>query len=53
MYCNEISLQYMIENGFRCNGALPNPFHPGQTFDNSQAPNKVPDPKALLDRLGY
>ena len=50
---SEISLQYMIENGFRCNPALPDPFHPGKTYDNSQAPNKVPDPKALLDRLGY
>ena len=50
---SEISLQYMIENGFRCNSALPDPFHPGKTYDNSQAPSTVPDPKALLDRLGY
>jgi glycerophosphoryl diester phosphodiesterase len=50
---SEISLQYMIENGFRCNPALPDPFHPGQTYDNSQAPCVVPDAKATLDRLGY
>ena len=50
---SEISLQYMIENGFRCTSALPDPFHPGKTYDNSQAPSTVPDPKALLDRLGY
>ena len=42
-----------FENGFRCNSALPDPFHPGKTYDNSQAPSTVPDPKALLDRLGY
>ncbi|MBR6431458.1 MAG: glycerophosphodiester phosphodiesterase, partial [Muribaculaceae bacterium] len=50
---SEISLRYMIENGFRCNSSLPNPFHSGQVFDNSQAPSVVPDVKATLDRLGY
>ena len=50
---SEISLQYMIENGFRCNPALPNPFHAGQKYDNSQAPCIVPDAKATLSRLGY
>jgi len=50
---SEITLQYLIENGFRCNSAIPNPFHPGQTYDNSQAPSTVPDAKATLVRLGY
>lgn len=49
----EIGLQYMIENGFRCNANLPNPFHSGQKYDNAQAPASVPDAKATLDRLGY
>lgn len=49
----EMSLRYMIENGFRCNNALPNPFHAGQTYDNSQAPSVVPDAVATLERLGY
>ena len=49
----EISLQYMIENGFRGNAKLPNPFHAGQVYDNSQAPTTVPDAKATLSRLGY
>ena len=50
---SEMSLLYMIENGFRCNAKLPNPFHPGQTYDNSQAPSVVPDAVATLERLGY
>jgi glycerophosphoryl diester phosphodiesterase len=50
---SEMSLRYMIENGFRCNSKLPNPFHPGQYFDNSQAPSVVPDAEATLVRLGY
>ncbi len=50
---SEISLRYMIENGFRCNAKLPNPFHSGQTYDNSQAPSSVPDATETLVRLGY
>lgn len=50
---SEISLRYMIENGFRCNANLPNPFHPGQMYDNSQAPSSVPDAEETLKRLGY
>lgn len=50
---SEMSLRYMIENGFRCNANLPNPFHPGKTFDNSQAPHEVPDAVETLERLGY
>lgn len=49
----EIALQYMIENGFRCNAKLPNPFHAGKIYDNSQAPSVVPDAKETLTRLGY
>ena len=49
----EMNLRYMIDNGMRCNAALPNPFHPGQTFDNSQAPHIVPDSGDLLTKLGY
>ena len=50
---SEISLHYMIENGFRCNAKLANPFHPGQLYDNSQAPSKVPNADTVLDALGY
>jgi len=50
---SEITLAYLIENGFRCNSNIPNPFHPGQVYDNSQAPSTVPDAKGTLERLGY
>lgn len=50
---SEISLHYMIENGFRCNAKLANPFYPGQLYDNSQAPSTVPNADAVLDALGY
>lgn len=50
---SELTLRYMIENGFRCNAALPNPFHSGQTYDNSDAPCEVEDAEELLERLGY
>jgi glycerophosphoryl diester phosphodiesterase len=50
---SEMSLRYMIENGFRCNAKLPNPFHAGQVYDNSQAPSVVPDAVETLERLGY
>lgn len=49
---SEMSLLYMIENGFRCNANLPNPFTGGK-FDNSQAPTQVPDAVETLERLGY
>ena len=49
----EMNLQYMIDNGMRCNANLPNPFHVGQKFDNSQAPSVVPDANELLNQLGY
>lgn len=50
---SEMSLKYMIENGFRCSPSLNNPFHPGQTYDNSQAPSVVPDANQVLEDLGY
>lgn len=49
----EMNLQYMLDNGMRCNAKLPNPFHEGQLYDNSQAPSTVPDPNKLLEDLGY
>ena len=49
----EMSLKYMIENGFRGNAKLPNPFHAGQVYDNSQANVTVPDAVETLKRLGY
>lgn len=49
----EMNLQYMIDNGMRCNANLPNPFHVGQKYDNSQAPSVVPDANELLNQLGY
>ena len=50
---SEITLKYLIENGFRCSSNIPNPFHPGQVYDNSQAPSTVPDANDVLDQLGY
>jgi len=50
---SELSLQYMIDNGFRCRSDIPNPFHPGSIYDNSQAPRIVPDAVKTLERLGY
>ncbi len=50
---SEISIKYMIENGFRCNSKLVNPFHPGQTYDNAQAPSAVPNANDVLNALGY
>jgi hypothetical protein len=32
---------------------IPNPFHPGSTYDNSQASRIVPDAVKTLERLGY
>ena len=49
----EMNLQYMLDNGMRGNANLPNPFHAGQKFDNSQAPLTVPDANELLNKLGY
>lgn len=48
----EMSLRYMIDQGFRCNAKLPNPFT-GGIFDNSQAPHEVPDAVTVLEELGY
>lgn len=48
----EISLRFMIDQGFRCNANLPNPFT-GDIYDNSQAPSTVPDPTQVLKDLGY
>lgn len=50
---SEMSLRFMIENGFRCNAHLPNPFHQGQDYDNAAAPSAVPDAIETLQRLGY
>ena len=50
---SDLSLQYMIDNGFRCRSDIPNPFHPGSTYDNSQASRIVPDAVKTLERLGY
>ena len=43
----------MIDNGFRCRADIPDPFHPGSTYDNSQASESVPDAVQTLERLGY
>ena len=50
---SEITLKYLIENGFRCSSNIPDPFHPGQVYDNSQAPSIVPDANEVLEQLGY
>ena len=50
---SDLTLQYLIDNGLRCNAAIPDPFHPGRLYDNSQAPATVPDAAETLRRLGY
>lgn len=50
---SEMNLEYMINYGMRCNANLPNPFRPGEKFDNSQAPSVVPNAQELLSKLGY
>lgn len=50
---SEMSLRFLIENGFRCNASLPDPFHKDGRYDNSQAPSQVPDAVETLKRLGY
>ena len=50
---SEMNLQYMLDNGMRCNAKLPNPFHPGTYYDNSQAPSSVPDAQETLKHIGY
>ncbi len=40
---SELTLRYLIENGFRCN----------PQFGNEYAPAYVPDPLKTLERLGY
>lgn len=48
-----MSLRYLIENGYRCNAKLPNPFYEDRVYDNSEAPSVVPDASETLQRLGY
>ena len=43
----------MIDHGLRGRSDIPNPFHPGSTYDNSQASRIVPDAVKTLERLGY
>ena len=50
---SDLTLQYMIDKGLRGRSDIPNPFHPGSTYDNSQAPRTVPDAVKPLQRLGY
>ena len=50
---SDMTLQYMIDKGLRGRSDIPNPFHPGSTYDNSQAPRTVPDAVKTLQRLGY
>lgn len=49
----DMSLLFMIKNGYRCNANLPNPFDNGKVYDNSAAPSVVPDAEKTLQRLGY
>ena len=50
---SDLTLQYMIDKGLRGRSDIPNPFHPGSTYDNSQAPRTVPNAVKTLQRLGY
>ena len=49
----EMSLRYMIEQGFRCNAKLPNPFYTNKIYNNAEAPSVVPDAETVLEDLGY
>ena len=49
----DLSPQYMIDHGLRGRSDIPNPFHPGSTYDNSQVSRIVPDAVKTLERLGY
>ncbi len=48
-----MSLRYLIENDYRCNASIPNPFYEDRVYDNSEAPSVVPDASETLQRLGY
>lgn len=50
---SELTLQYLIDNGFRCRSDILSPFHNGMIYNNSQAPNNVPNAIQTLERLGY
>lgn len=50
---SELSLQYLIDHGFRCRSDIPSTFHHGQIYDNAQASHTVPDAAKTLERLGY
>jgi glycerophosphoryl diester phosphodiesterase len=50
---SDLSLQYLIDHGFRGRAGIPDPFHQGCTYDNSQAARSVPDAVQTLQRLGY
>lgn len=49
----DLTLRFLIDNGYRCNAHLPNPFHSNKQYDNSAAPSSVPDAIETLKRLGY
>ncbi len=49
----EMSLKYMVENGFRGNENLPNPFHKDKPYNNEKANVVVPDAVKTLEKLGY
>ena len=50
---SDLTLQYLIDNGLRGRSDIPDPFHPGRTYDNAQAPSAVQDARATLQRIGY
>ena len=50
---SEMSLRFMIDQGFRCNSKIGNPFKEGAWYDNSQAPHNVQDAEEVLRELGY
>ena len=50
---SEMSLRFMIDQGFRCNSKIGNPFKEGTWYDNSQAPHEVLDAVKVLEQLGY
>lgn len=50
---SDLSLQYLIDYGFRGRADIPDPFHQGCSYDNSQAARSVPDAVQTLQRLGY
>lgn len=48
---SDLTLKWLIDHHLRGRSDIPDPFHEGKYYDNSQAPSTVPDPAATLARI--